>query len=104
MRGLLIRTGFLGMIGLSGCSNGGNIKTAADYHAPKPPAVSHPIYQPYASYGQVSAIWSPPVADRNGTVVRPADAAVSWDRPDYEGSSWAKGAAPSRYGGPAGTF
>lgn len=92
------------LAGLTACGSGGNIKTAADYKAPKPPPVKHLAYQPYAAYGQAPAIWHPPVIDRNGTIVSPADPATSWDRPDYEGANWAKGAGPSAYGGPAGTF
>ncbi len=89
---------------LTACGSGGNIKTAADYGAPNPPAVRYPTYQAYAAYGQTPAIWHPPVIDRSGTIVSPTEPATSWDRPDYEGAVWAQRAGPSAYGGPAGTF
>lgn len=95
---------FATLLLLGACGSGGNIKTAADYHSPKPPSVAHPTYQPFAAYGQTSAIWHPPVIDRSGTILRPSDTSTSWDRPNYEGSGWAQTAAPSPYGGPAGTF
>lgn len=94
----------VGVVSIAGCSSGGNIKTASDYDSPKPPPIRNPTFQAFAPYGQSSAIWHPPVANRDGTIVRPRDPAASWDRPDYEAAEWAKGAAPSAYEGPAGTF
>ena len=95
-----IRTAAL-LLALAGCS-GGNVHTGADYHAPSPPPVRHPLYDPYAAYGSAPAIWHPPVADRRGTIARPSDPAINRDRPPYEAAPWAAGSSP--FGGPPGTF
>ncbi len=88
---------------LAGCSSG-NLKSAKDYNVPFPPPVLHPNYNPYAKYGEANATWRPPVIDRDGTIQKPAEASSQWDRPDYEGSGWATGAARSVFSGPPGTF
>ena len=87
----------------SACSSG-NVKSASDYDAPAAPPVKHPDYDPYAAYGQATATWRPPVADRNGTIVKPHEPATSLDRPDYEHAPWATGAGAGSASAPAGTF
>jgi hypothetical protein len=89
------------LLALAGCS-GGNVHTAADYHAPSPPPVRQPLYDPYAAYGSAPAVWQPPVADRRGTIARPSDPSVDRDRPWYESAPWAADISP--VGGPPGTF
>ena len=91
------------LICLTSCASG-NLKSAKDYNVPPPPPIQHPAYNAYASYGEVHATWRPPVVDRNGTIQKPAEASSQWDRPDYEGSGWATGAARSVFSRPPGTF
>lgn len=91
-------------IALSGCSSGGNVKSADDYSSPPAPHVYHPYFNPWMPYGSAHATWEPPVANRMGTIVKPTDPAVTMTRPDYETAPWAIGAQPSPYGGPTGTF
>jgi hypothetical protein len=91
------------LVSLVACDSG-NIKSAADYHPPPPPAIQHPDYDPYAAYGEARASWLPPVVDRTGGIVKPEEPATDWNRPNYEGAPWATGAKPSPYGGPPGTF
>ena len=81
---------------LSGCA-GGNVQSAKDYHAPAAPPLKHPAYDVYAAYGSSRATWTPPVANRDGTIVRPQDPNVSFGRPDYEHAQWATGAAGGEY-------
>ncbi len=88
---------------LAGCS-GGNLKSAKDYNVPSPPPILHPNYNPYAKYEEANATWRPPVIDRDGMIQKPAEASSQWDRPDYEGSGWATGAARSVFSRPPGTF
>ena len=88
---------------LSACS-GGNIKSARDYNAPAAPPVRHPYYNPYAPYGEANATWTPPVWDRNGTIVKPADPSVEEGRPPYESAPWATGASGGGTFAPPGTF
>ncbi len=90
-------------LSLMGCS-GGNLKSASDYHAPPAPPVRHPSYNPYAPYGEANATWRPPVFDRDGTVVKPADPASDYRRPDYEHAPWATGAEGGSALAPPGTF
>ncbi len=92
------------LVGLTGCGSGGNLKAVADFRIPSPPPVTHPYYNPYAAYGEARATWRPPVYDRDGTIQKPAEPAMQWDRPNYEGASWATGAGRSPFGGPPGTF
>jgi hypothetical protein len=88
---------------LSACSSG-NLKTSADYDAPAAPPVLHPNYDPYAAYGRANATWQPPVADRNGTIVKPHEPSTSLDRPDDEHAPWAIGAGSAPSASPKGTF
>jgi hypothetical protein len=88
---------------VSACSSG-NLKTSADYDSPAAPPVLHPNYDPDAAYGQANAIWQPPVADRNGTIVKPHEPSTSLDRPDYEHSPWETGAEAPSSTAPRGTF
>ena len=88
---------------LAACSEG-NVESAKDYHAPKAPPLQHPYYDAFASYGSSRAVWTPPVANRDATIVKPADPNVSIGRPDYEHSSWATGAAGGNQAAPPGTF
>ncbi len=92
------------LFALAACGSGGNLKSAADYHPPPPPPVAHPFYNPYAAYGEARATWRPPVFDRDGTIQKPAEPASQWDRPNYEGASWATWAGRSPFAGPPGTF
>ena len=86
---------------LAACDHG-NIRPVSSYHAPKPPPVRNPSYDPNASYGEANATWLAPVYNRDGTVVKPSEPASQADRPNYEDAPWATGASG---GGPnAGTF
>ncbi len=89
---------------LTSCGNGGNLKSAKDYNVPPPPPIVHPAYNPYAAYGEARATWRPPVIDRDGTIQKPSEPSSQYDRPNYEGSSWATGAGRSVFSGPPGTF
>ncbi len=91
------------MISLAACSSG-NIKSARDYNAPAAPPVRHPYYSPYAPYGETNATWTPPVWNRNGTIVRPVDPGVELGRPPYENAPWATGASGGSVLAPPGTF
>jgi hypothetical protein len=88
---------------LGACSSG-NVRTAGSYNAPPSPAVLHPFYDPYASYGEANAIWRPPVVDRNGTIVKPYEPSTQGTRPDYEHAPFAYGAAGGSRSSPSGTF
>ena len=89
---------------LCACATPPNVRSASSYHAPAAPPLQHPLYNPYAAYGEANATWRPPVVDRNGTVVKPYDPAVDNGRPDYEHSEWATGAAGGSVQAPPGTF
>ena len=91
------------LVSLTSCSSG-NLKSAKDYNVPPPPPIQHPSYNPYASYGEAHATWWPPVVDRDGMIQKPAEPASQWDRPNYEDSGWASGAARSVFSRPPGTF
>ena len=86
------------VLALSGCAHG-NLRSANDRPL-KPPPVRQAQYDPYASYGSSPAHWSPSVASREGTIVRPTDPADQGSRPDYEHAKW----AVSQVAGRAGTF
>ena len=88
---------------LAACSSG-NIKSARDYNAPAASPVRQPYYDPYAPYGQANATWTPPVWNRDGTIVKPYDPGVERGRPHYESASWATGAAGGSSNAPPGTF
>ncbi|RFD18892.1 hypothetical protein DY926_14135 [Komagataeibacter melaceti] len=96
MRHLVMVAGLA--LAVSGCSHG-NL-TSASSRPLRPPAVKQALYDPYAPYGSVPARWKPPVASRDGTIVKPTDPADQADRPDYEGASWSVGSQSRR----AGTF
>jgi hypothetical protein len=68
------------------------------------PPVRNPVYDPYAGYGTANATWQPPVFNRDGTIVKPAEPALQADRPDYENAPWATGAAGGSRYTPPGTF
>ncbi len=91
------------IIVLTACSSG-NIKSARDYHAPAAPLVRQPYYNPYAPYGDANATWTPPVWNRDGTIVKPADPGVEFGRPSYESAPWATGASGGSVFAPPGTF
>lgn len=93
----------LSALTLEGCT-GGNVEASANSRAPKAPPLLHSDYDPYAAYGSSKATWTPPVANRDGTIVRPADPEVSLGRADYEHSQWATGAAGGAENAPPGTF
>jgi hypothetical protein len=92
------------LLSVSACASPPNVRSANDYDAPSAPPVKHPLYDPYAPYGQANATWRPPVINRDGTIVRPADPAEQAQRPDYEHASWATGAAGGKVFAPPGTF
>jgi uncharacterized lipoprotein len=95
----------LAAVVLSACSTSPpNVKSANDYNPPAAPPVQHPLYDPYAAYGQANATWRPPVINRDGTIVKPYDPAVDAQRPDYEHAPWATGAAGGSVEAPPGTF
>jgi len=91
-------------LSLAACSQSPNVKSASDYSAPKAPPVRNPLYNPYAAYGEANATWTPPVFNRDGTIVKPAEAASQSDRPDYETAPWASGASGGSRNAPPGTF
>lgn len=103
MRFFLPIAGLL-LLGLAACATPPNLKSASDYDAPKAPPVRHPLYDPYAAYGQANATWRPPVVNWAGTIVRPYDPSVGQGRPDYEHAEWATGAAGGSTQAPPGTF
>ena len=104
MRHMLLPALVAPLLGLTSCGSGGNLKSAADLRGPPPPPVTHSFYNPYAAHGEARATWRPPVHDRDGTIQKPAEPASQWDRPAYEGASWATGAGRSPFNGPPGTF
>lgn len=93
---LTILASILACATLAGCASG-NLKTAADYHAPPARPVADPSFNPYAPYGSTHATWEPPVLDRWQTIVKPNDPSVTLTRPDYEAAPWATGAKGSGY-------
>ena len=90
-------------LSLAACESG-NIKKVSDYHPPPPPPMQNPVYDPYAGYGSSNAIWTPPVADRDGTVVKPTEPSTQDDRPSYETAPWATGTSGGSRFTPPGTF
>jgi len=88
---------------LTGCASP-NLKKPESYNAPAAPPIQSFYYGPFAAYGSSNATWRPPVYDRQGTIVKPAEPASQGTRPDYEHSSWATGAAGGDANRPAGTF
>ena len=92
------------MLALTSCHAPPNIQSASDYDPPAAPPVKHPYYDSYAAYGEANATWRPPVINRNGTIVAPADPSVAYGRPDYEHAPWATGAAGGSAEAPPGTF
>src|SRR6266446_9484693 len=88
---------------LAACSSG-NVKSAKDYSAPAAAPVRNPLYNPYAAYGEANATWQPPVWNRDGTIVKPAEPSSQDDRPAYEFAPWATGAAGGSKYAPPGTF
>lgn len=103
MKSILLFAIAASLMSLISCASG-NLKSAKDYNVPPPPAIQYPSYNPHASYGEAHATWRPPVVDRDGTIQKPAEPASQWDRPNYEGSGWASGAARSVFSGSPGTF
>jgi hypothetical protein len=90
-------------IPLAACSSG-NVRAPSTYATVAPPPVSTPYYDPYPAYGSSNATWRPPVYDRNGTIVKPADPATQSSRPNYETAEWATGASGGSASAPPGTF
>ena len=91
-------------LSLTACSGGPNVKSAKDYSAPAAPPVRNPLYNPYAAYGEANATWTPPVFNRDGTIMKPTEPASQSDRPNYEFAPWASGASGGSSSAPAGTF
>ena len=89
--------------GLAGCDHG-NIKSVKGYDAPMAPPVRNSEYNPYAAYGEANATWTPPVFNRDGAIVKPAEPSTQSDRQDYESAPWATGAAGGNRLAPPGTF
>jgi hypothetical protein len=90
-------------LSLAACESG-NVEKLSDYHAPPAPPMQNPVYDPYAGYGEASATWTPPVYDRDGTVVKPTEPSTQDDRPSYETAPWATGASGGSQYAPPGTF
>lgn len=88
---------------LAACASG-NVRSPGDYNAVRSPPVLIPFYDPYAAYGEANAIWRPPVADRNGTIVKPSEPSTQRTRPNYEAAPWATGATGGSRRAPPGTF
>jgi hypothetical protein len=91
-------------IGLGACTDGPNVTSAKDYTAPAAPPVRNPLYDPYAAYGETNATWTPPVFNRDGTIMKPSEPASQSDRPGYEFAPWASGASGGSQTAPPGTF
>ncbi|MBV9249705.1 MAG: hypothetical protein JO227_10740 [Acetobacteraceae bacterium] len=89
------------VVPLAACDHG-NVRPLSSYHAPKPPPVRDPVYDPNAPYGSANATWLAPVYNRDGTIVKPAEPSTQAGRPDYEGAAWATGAGGG--GAYTGTF
>ena len=87
---------------LTSACHSGNVKASGDYGEIEPPAVAHPSFNPYAAYGEARAVWRPPVADLEGTIVKPDEPSSGRNRPSYEDAPWATGTGAG--GGPAGTY
>ncbi len=92
------------VLGLTACSGGPNVKSASDYSPPPAPPVRNPLYNPYAAYGEANATWTPPVFNRDGTIMKPAEPASQSDRPQYEYAPWSTGASGGNRYAPPGTF
>ncbi|MGH7122045.1 MAG: hypothetical protein ACRELF_06785 [Gemmataceae bacterium] len=91
------------VVWLAACSSG-NVQPVPEYSAPAAPAVRNPLYNPYTAYGEANATWQPPVFNRNGTIVKPAEPSTQAGRPPYESAPWATGAAGGSQNAPPGTF
>jgi predicted small lipoprotein YifL len=92
---------------LAGCAlSPPNVKPPSAYNALTPPLIKNTFYDPYAAYGSANATWVPPVVDRQGTIVKPADPSTQGHpyRQDYEHSEWATGASGGSQLRPPGTF
>jgi hypothetical protein len=81
-----------------------NVRSSHDYSAPPAPPVRNPVYDPFTGYGEANATWAPPVFNRDGTIVKPAEPASQDDRPAYETAPWATGAWGGMRYAPPGTF
>ncbi len=103
MRTALAVLPLIAALGLSACASG-NVKSTHDYTAPEAPPVRNSIYNPYAPYGEAKATWTPPVFNRDGTIVKPAEPSSQADRPSYETAPWATGASGGSQFAPPGTF
>lgn len=90
-------------LGLSACSSG-NVSSAAHVRGPKAPPTKQARYDPNAAYGSARAVWTPPVYNRAGTVVRPDDPRTTQGREDYEHAAWATDAKGGSANVPPGTF
>ena len=88
---------------LAGCASP-NVRAANSYNAPAPPPIKSFYYDPYAAYGSSNATWTPPVYDRQGTIVKPDEPSTGAGRPDYEHAPWATGASGGSAIAPPGTF
>jgi hypothetical protein len=87
----------------SGCSSP-NVRALGSYATVQPPPIKNFYYDPYAPYGSANATWRPPVYDRQGTIVKPADPSTQSSRPDLEHAPWAYGASGGSQLAPPGTF
>lgn len=95
---------FLLAASVTACGKPPNLKSASDYNSPPPPPINHPLYNPYAAYGEARATWRPPIVDRDGNIQKPYDPSTAAGRPNYELAPWATGAGRSPFSAPAGTF
>ena len=58
---------------LAACSSP-NVRSTSSYHATKAPPVRSIDYNPYAPYVEANATWMPPTFNRDGAIVKPAEA------------------------------
>lgn len=87
------------LVYLAGCDHG-NVQPSSSWHAPATPVVRNPSFDPYQPFAQANATWRPPILNRDGTIVKPAEPSSQSSRPDYESTPWATGAGDPA----AGTF
>lgn len=63
------------VLAIGACERQGNLRLAGQLRkGEKPPPtkeVANPYFDPYASPGDVKAVWRPPVVDQRGTLFRP---------------------------------
>ena len=74
------------LMSLVACGSGGNLKADNTYHGSPPMVVNHPKFDPFQ--GSRDVTWVAPAYDRQGTIVAPADPAVTGTFEDYRDQDW----------------